>query len=198
MISEKLRHYIDQLSFADLQLDEKRRNILGELTSYVHETTNPQLVFICTHNSRRSHLTQVWAQTAATYFGIEVRTFSGGTEVTAFHPNAVSALERAGFEIEKGEDENPIYRVHYSHQENPLECYSKKFDDEPNPKKNFAAIMTCSEADAACPVVFGASTRIRLTYEDPKVSDGTPVQDQTYDERCKQIARELFYAFSQV
>ena len=190
---KKLEQYISSL---DSSIDQSRKPILQQLAAYVEETDQPKLNFICTHNSRRSHLSQIWAQVFAHYFGIEVATFSGGTETTAFHPNAVEALRRAGLEISGDERDNPRYNVSFSDRAESLVCFSKTFDDEFNPTNDFAAIMTCSEADSGCPFVPGASARIKLFYEDPKEADETPAEAKTYDERCTQIAREMRYVFS--
>lgn len=193
-----LHQYLKNLQLAIDQIPTQRRKLLNSVVDYVRSNEHPKLNFICTHNSRRSHLGQVWAQTAATYHGIALTSYSGGTETTAFHPNAIAALHRAGFEIRKGEGENPRYEVRFSEEADPMVCFSKKYNDEANPTKNFAAIMTCAEADSECPFVPGASSRIKLLYEDPKVADGTAEQDRKYDERCKQIATEMFYVFSQL
>jgi arsenate reductase len=158
-----------------------------------------RLVFICTHNSRRSQMAQLWAAAAAAYHRIgDVQTYSGGTEVTAFNPRAVAAVERAGFAVENPGGDNPHYRLAYADGGPVITCFSKQFDDSPNPAAHFAAVMTCSDADAACPFVPGAETRVRLTYEDPKVADGLPEQDMVYDQRCMQIATEMLYLFSHV
>lgn len=142
-------------------------------------------------------MAQLWAATAAAHFGVEpVCTYSGGTEATAFNPRAVAALKRAGFEIQNPGGDNPRYRVTYAAGGPVLECFSKTYDDALNPSDGFAAIMTCSEADEACPVVHGAALRSRLRYEDPKVADGTPGEAAVYDERCLQIAGEMLYLFS--
>jgi arsenate reductase len=127
-----------------------------------------------------------------------VETFSGGTEATAFNPRAVAALRRAGFSIQQGFGGNPIYKVGPMLGDYAWECFSKKFDDQANPQSNFMAIMTCSEADKACPLVPGADFRAGLTYLDPKLSDGTAAEAQTYDERCMQIGAEMYYLFSKV
>jgi arsenate reductase len=182
----------------------ERKNILGELTRYVQyrreSNQEVNLNFICTHNSRRSHIAQLWAQTAAFYFGVDgVKCFSGGTEATAFNSRAVKAMKEAGFEIaqiEKGD--NPLYEVHYSDLAPLVIAFSKKYDDEANPKSDFAAIMTCSHADENCPLVLGASARIAITYDDPKDFDGTPQEDSKYKERVLQIGREMLYAFSRI
>lgn len=154
-----------------------------------------------THNSRRSHLAQIWAQAAALHYrvpGVEV--YSGGTEATAFNPRAVAALRRAGFDIQASADgngSNPRYLVRFGGRSEPLECFSKIYSQPPNPQADFCAVMTCSEADRNCPLVAGATVRIALPYDDPKAFDGNPQESAAYDERCRQIAREMLYVFSQ-
>lgn len=158
------------------------------------------LVFICTHNSRRSHMSQLWANAAAEYYGIKgVENFSGGLEVTAFNERSVKALSKAGFQItKKTESSNPNYEVIYAKDAPAIKAFSKKYMDAPNPSANFAAIMTCSHADKNCPIVQGASIKIAIPYEDPKDADGKPNETDIYNERCKQIATEILYAFSLV
>lgn len=190
-----------QLEFS--QISEARIAVLERLAAYIRkqkEAAIPvSLNFICTHNSRRSHLSQIAAATALAYYGIgEVRTFSGGTETTAFHPNAVATLRRAGFQILNPGGINPVYKVRFSSSVEEMECFSKVFDHPINPKRDFAAIMTCSDADAHCPFLSGASFRLSLTYEDPKVSDGTSGESEVYDARLRQISRELLFACSKV
>jgi arsenate reductase len=158
-----------------------------------------RMTFICTHNSRRSHMSQLWAQTAAHVYGVPgVVTFSGGTEATAFNPRAVAAVRRAGFEVVDGGGDNPVYTVRFADQGPMMECFSKVYDQAPNPSEGFVAVMTCSAADAACPIVFGAEARISIPYEDPKAFDDTEREAAMYDERCRQIAREMLYVFSLV
>lgn len=194
-MNTKLEKYIAGLQAEQSLIPQERINLLNQLIDYVKKSQNPQLHFICTHNSRRSHLSQIWAQTMADYTNTKVQTFSGGTEATAFHPNAVAAIERAGFEVKNPGGSNPKYEIYHTEGTVPMVCYSKRFDEEPNPTQSFAAIMTCSEADAECPVVFGSDVKIKLFYEDPKKGDGTPMESTLYDERCRQIARELFFVF---
>ncbi len=185
-------------------IPDERKNQLEEIAAYVKEKTdankNVPLTYICTHNSRRSHMSQVWAQTAAYYYQIpNVQCYSGGTEATAFNPRAVKALKKAGFNIEKtGDEANPLYLISYSKEAKPLKCFSKRFEDDFNPQTHFAAIMTCSDADEACPFVPGAEVRFSIPYDDPKVADDTPEEETRYDEKCRQIATEMFYLFSKV
>ncbi len=182
----------------------ERKETLKELTQFVQSKITgggkAYLNFICTHNSRRSHLSQIWAQAAAYYYGVPgVECFSGGTEATAFNPRAVKAMQDAGFNISITKDgNNPVYEVRFALEANPIIAFSKKYDDPFNHNKDFAAIMTCSHADENCPLVLGASGRIALTYDDPKEFDGTPLEAAKYSERVHQIGREILYAFSQV
>jgi hypothetical protein len=186
------------------RISEERREKLHSLARFVAVRSRSgqvaELTFICTHNSRRSHMAQLWAQAAAHSFGVErIATYSGGTEATAFNPRAVAAIERAGFAVEvSSEGDNPVYGVKYFDDMKPMQCFSKIYDQPPNPREGFAAVMTCSAADAACPIVSGADQRIAIPFEDPKAFDGTEREATKYDERCRQIAREMLYTFSRV
>lgn len=181
----------------------ERKELLQKIAKYIQDKKNAnleiKLVYICTHNSRRSHFGQIWSAVASTYYQIEkVQTFSGGTEATAFHPNAIQALKSQGFEIEqKSHSNNPIYQVNFGENEF-TNCFSKVYEQEENPKTHFAAIMTCSDAEENCPFIPGAEIRISTTYDDPKAFDGTEIQDAKYMERSKQIALETLYLFSLV
>ena len=159
-----------------------------------------RLNFICTHNSRRSHLSQVWAQTMATFFDIKnVFCYSGGTEATALFPMVAETLKNQGFQIQKlSETNNPVYAIKYAENEHPVIGFSKSYEDPFNPTSQFAAIMTCSQADGGCPFIAGAEKRIPITFEDPKAFDNTPQQAEKYTERSLQIATELCYVFSQI
>jgi arsenate reductase (thioredoxin) len=199
-----LKSYIEQGIKDFDKIPAERKERLQQISTYVKAKlkadNKASLIFICTHNSRRSHMGQLWAYAAANYYGIKgLQSFSGGTEATAFHPNAIKAMSKAGFTITKVEEgTNPRYEVKYAVDEPAATLFSKKYMDAPNPTTNFAAIMTCTQADEACPIVQGAAARIAIPYEDPKKADGKPNQDEVYDERCKQIATEILYVFSLV
>lgn len=197
-----LLSYVQEKALDFSKVPRDRIKVLESLSSYVRESEAEQinLIFICTHNSRRSHLSQIWAQVAAAYHKLDhINTFSGGTEATAFNERAVAAMQRAGLEISTSDvSDNPHYRVSFSKGGNSLEAFSKTYDNPANAQENFAAIMTCSHAEEACPFVPGAKARISLHYDDPKDFDGTELEDQKYDERTEQIAREMFYVMSKV
>ena len=185
-------------------LSEERKNILDLLVVFIQEKKTAQalvkLHFICTHNSRRSHFSQIWAQAMAAYHKVpHVLCYSGGTEATALYPMVIKTLVAQGFDIYPvAEGKNPIYAIHYSERSLPLIGFSKKIDHPLNPSKDFAAIMTCDAADQGCPFIAGAEKRIGLTFKDPKISDGSPQQERVYRERSIQIATELKYVFSRI
>jgi len=188
-------------------IDSARQTELNALADWVEAqlSKNGQvdLTFICTHNSRRSHLAQVWAQVAADMAGIEgVRTFSGGTEATACNPRTVAAMKRAGFEVTPSDTlhgaTNPTYDVSAGPALATMRCFSKVYGHEVNPGDGFGAVMTCSSADQGCPVVYGSAARFSTPYIDPKVSDGTAEEDSTYDARLRQIGSEMLYVMGRV
>jgi arsenate reductase len=182
-------------------ISDERKSALKKLADYISQQLAAQkkvnLIYICTHNSRRSHFGQIAAAVASVYYQIpDVITFSGGTEATTFNINAINALRKIGFNIlQKDDSINPVYEVRFSDDQFSL-CFSKRFDDAQNPDSNFAAIMTCSDADENCPFIPGADIRIKTTYEDPKSSDGTGMENKIYTERFAEILRDNLYTFS--
>lgn len=200
----KIETYIESLRKDFNKIPRERKVLLEKISQYIAKKQvqgkEINLVYICTHNSRRSHYGQVWAKVASAYYGFKnVNTFSGGTEATAFNINAINALKRVGFDIKPiNVEKNSTYHVLFAEQEKPIICYSKVYDDPKNPQADFAAIMTCSDAEENCPFIPGVELRIGTTYDDPKAFDGTPQQDEKYDERCRQIALETLYVFSKV
>jgi arsenate reductase len=185
-------------------ISEVRKEILKPLIDYIQNKVelnqDIRLNFICTHNSRRSHLSQIWAQTMACKFGISrVYCFSGGTEATAMFPKVVEILVNQGFQIQKlSHESNPVYAVKYDENQDAIICFSKKYSDDFNPKNHFAAILTCNNADEDCPIVFGAEERFSIKYNDPKVFDGTELMNEKYAERSLEIASEMYFVFSQI
>jgi len=202
MIYTDIKKAIDSLDIE--KISDARKSVLQPLIDYIQNKKNEQkdirLNFICTHNSRRSHLSQIWAQVMAHHFNIkQVFCYSGGTEATAMFPMVAETLIHTGFNIKPlSEGNNPVYAVKYSENAHPVICFSKTYDDTFNPQSEFAAIMTCSNADVGCPFIVGAEKRIPITFEDPKAFDNTPQQKEKYHERSIQIATELYFVFSQI
>jgi hypothetical protein len=203
-VLEPVRPYIEKLTDEFDQIPADRQNELNKVALFIRtkiQAGEPaQLTFICTHNSRRSHLAQIWTQTAAAYYDVEgVKAFSGGTEATAMNIRTIDALRRVGFSLtETTGGSNPVYLVKFSDTKPEIRGYSKVYSAEGNPKDNYAALMTCSQADKSCPLVKGSIFRVAIPYDDPKAADGTPEEAARYDERTQQIGREMFYMISQV
>jgi len=199
-----IKNYLDDLKSSVEEIDEGRKELLKPISDYIKSKLQAdervQLNFICTHNSRRSHLCQIWAKTVAYYYGcFQIDTFSGGTEATAFYPSGIAALRKVGFEIliEK-EGDNPLYRIDYGAGLEDTFAFSKKYDDVANPKTDFAAVMTCDHASENCPVVFGVEQRFNLWYDDPKTYDGTEKEVWGYENRSRQIATEMLWLLGEV
>ncbi|TVR77403.1 MAG: protein-tyrosine-phosphatase [Saprospirales bacterium] len=198
----KINHTLELLNTNSI--GDERKEVLKLLIGFIHKKVkkgeNIRLNFICTHNSRRSHLSQVWAQTLAQYYDIpKVTCYSGGTESTALFPAAAEALTDAGFQVLKLSDgDNPIYSIKFSPNAHPVIGFSKTFDHPFNPESDYAAVMTCAQADEGCPFIPGADLRVPLTYEDPKKYDNHPEKEARYKERSLQIATEMKYIFSQI
>lgn len=191
-------------SFRAGDIPEDRLAVLRPLASFIKEKKEAnqtiRLNFICTHNSRRSHLSQIWAQTMAFYFGVkDIFCYSGGTEATAMFPKVAETLASQGFQVQKiSAGDNPVYAVKYDQDAMPVICFSKTYDNEFNPRNHFAAVMTCNQADEGCPIVFGAETRFPIRYDDPKAFDGTDLQAEKYAERSMEIAREMWWVFQSI
>lgn len=191
-------------SISLIEVSKERKEVLNPLVDYIQNKVNSnqdiRLNFICTHNSRRSHLSQIWAQTMAFQFNVDkVFCYSGGTEATAMFPKVAETLINQGFQIQKlSQESNPIYAVKYDVNQAPISCFSKVYSDDFNPKSNFGAIMTCTNADEGCPIVFGAEARFPIKYNDPKAFDGTELMDEKYAERSLEIASEMYYVFSKI
>ena len=200
MIFQSISDLIKQLPVPAQDRLEVLQPLVDYLKQKVAKRELIRLNFICTHNSRRSHLGQVWAQALAKHYHVsKVITYSGGTEATALYPKVAETLSDQGYLVKQlGEGKNPVYSIKYADNQHPVIGFSKTFDDDFNPKGLFAAIMTCSQADEGCPFVPGTEKRIAITYEDPKVSDGTDQQDAVYAERSLQIASEMNWVMRQV
>jgi len=191
-------------SFSSQSISEERKEVLLSLVDYIQEKVNSgesiRLNFICTHNSRRSHLSQIWAQAMAYHVGLKnVSCYSGGTEATAIFTKVLETITMQGFQVLKlSENNNPVVAVKFAANENPIICFSKTYDDPFNPSTQFGAVMTCNNADVGCPIVLGAEARFPIKYDDPKAYDGTPLQTEKYAERSLDIAREMRWVFSQI
>ena len=181
-------------------ISEDRKKNLVRLAEFIQSEKNEnriaKLIYICIHNSRRSHFGQVAGLTAASFFNHKVETFSGGTIATKFNQNAINALNHFGYGVsQRTNTENPTIII--THGENIQSIhFSKAFDDAMNPSQNFAAIMTCSEAEENCPFIPNAKVKIATPYLDPSSSDGTGNESKVYSDKFKEILLDNLFVFS--
>lgn len=202
---ENIRSLCKELEGEFDQITDERKLLLLDLRAFFERKFKvnqlAKAIVICTHNSRRSHLGQLWLSVATAYYNLpKIETFSGGTEATAFNPRAVKAAQKAGFEIESStlDSTNPNYQIRWNKDMSPYVAFSKKYDAAPNPTEDFAAIMVCTSADEGCPLVAGASFRIALPFDDPKAFDDTDLEAAKYMERLRQIGREILWVMSEI
>lgn len=186
-------------------ITENRKKELESLALAIEESFNKfgkaEITVICTHNSRRSQLGQLWIKTAAIHYGIKnIYTFSGGTEATSFNYRMVNAVKAYGFNVKQlDENANPKYHISLGEEDVSMDIlYSKVYSENYNPQSNYIAIMVCSQADEGCPFVAGAYKRISLPYLDPKEFDDTELESIKYLEKVKEIGREMLYTVSKI
>lgn len=199
---KKIQQVIQLIDFSSIP--KERIDILEHMVHVLQrQKSNGERLsfnFICTHNSRRSQFGQVWAEVAASFYGISITAFSGGVEITSCDFRTIQSLKRFGFHVAKSEErsENPVFFVQWATESKAIRLFSKLYNHPLNPQLNFVALMMCNEADENCPVVLGAQERIALLYEDPKLYDDSPLEHAAYDQRSFQIATEMFYVFSKI
>lgn len=205
ILKEKVNNLCQELEnefdLIPLERKEKLLSMSNYIQGKIDAKESPKLIVICTHNSRRSHIGQMWLSVARDYYHLPaLQAFSGGTEATAFNIRAVKAFQKVGFDIstEDENETNPVYKVRWATKMPAYEAFSKKYETAPNPNEKFAAIMVCSQADEGCPFVLGCDFRLSLPYDDPKAFDDTELEASKYDERLRQIGREILFAVSQI
>ena len=190
-------------AFDKITLSEDRQKLLVKISEGISKEYKKNgvvnLNFICTHNSRRSQLGQVWAFFAANHFNLNINSFSGGTEVTAFFRNTVKTLQKVGFtfDLENFSHQNPKYLISFEGTSKSILGFSKRYDHLEN-KNPFIAITTCNNADTNCPFIPEAIYRFHLPFVDPKSTDGTELQNEAYLKTSEQIAAEIFFIFNEV
>lgn len=203
-MNPKLHKHIQTLESEFSMIEPQRKKELSELSTIIQSSLEnrqeAKLVFVCTHNSRRSQLSEIWFRTAVAFYGLSsLYSFSGGTESTAFNHRMVDALRQFGFELEKlTESDNPLYQLKLAGKDAGPKMYSKKYTDSHNPQEGFIAVMVCSDADKNCPLVEGADARFSLPYLDPKSADNTALEQETYMAKVREIGREILYMVSLV
>ena len=182
----------------EMKVSNKRAIVLNEIVNYINkkrsENKISKLNFICTHNSRRSQFCQFWATFFSNYYNIRCEAYSGGTVETEVYKSVVNNIRDYGFNISFKECNNPIYSIKFKNV-NLGNYFSKFYYDFKNPKNEFAAIMTCSDAEKTCPFVEGSEIKFYLPYEDPKKYDKSKSEKNDYKKTSEKIASEMNFLF---
>lgn len=202
-MNQTLNTYLESLQFHSIS--ESRIKILDSiadsLLSLQVNNKKTTLLFVCTHNSRRSQFSQLWAEYFARHFQLtHLDIQSCGTEVTACNFRVIYTLRNLGFQITNPGGSNPQLSVKYSDLARPITLYSKSIESciASSESGQIIAMMTCDHADQNCPIIPKVKSRIQLLYVDPKVTDDTPQESERYQERCRQIGEEIHYLFSKL
>jgi len=169
--------------------EKDKKNLLDDIISKIQKSlkiTN-NIVFLCTHNSRRSQLCQVWGIILSKIYNIDLKFNSAGTEKTEVNKNILYCFSHIGLEV-KG---NKII-----YEDLSISLHSKLLDEiQPN---KFISIMTCSDAEKSCPSDSRSIKNISMTYQDPKVFDYKEKEKDEYLKTSKLIAKELNYVLKKL
>lgn len=189
MLTETLDDYISE-TIDNFSLSPGRVDMLEKIATTLFKIKSTQdelnVVFVCTHNSRRSHMAQVMFAAMVEHLEIDhTNSFSAGTEATEVHPLTISSLQEVGFDVVKKDSTHKLTSGDMS-----LDLFSKKYD-HPSIKSPFVAIMVCDEADNSCPTLPQAVKRFSLPYKDPKSADGTEVEQKVYATTLYKIGEEM-------
>jgi hypothetical protein len=196
-----MKNLINHLLKTRLEISEQRKSELAEIAKTIGESVENEtvsLIFVCTHNSRRSVFAEVWASVFIEHFNLSLQAYSGGTEVTAVHQNTLDCLASLGFDLTYDSSAtNPTIDIRVSETKS-FTTFSKVYNDEFNAQSHFFALMMCQHAAEHCPFIPNALGRINLPYKDPKAFDFTPLKQQKYQETALLIGSEFAYLFEQI
>lgn len=185
-------------------ISEERKALLNSVVEYIVNNAQASkvshLVFVCTHNSRRSQMAQFWAHYLSDHYGLRINAYSGGTEVTALAPQAAKVIEELGinYTVDHKSSSNPTYQFKMDPGNKDIELYSKLFTEITESLTAFASLMCCAQAEESCPFVPGTELRISLNYQDPKRADGTANEAAAYHNCLILIGSEINYILSEV
>ncbi len=178
---DRLSEYVKELEkfsledFQKVRVKKIAKTLKNEIKSY------NSIVFVCTHNSRRSQFCQVWSQILSDIYKLNLSFQSAGVIKTEVYVEVIRSLQRAGVDI----DETGTILINNKQ----VSLFSKSLD-EIN-LKAFISMMTCSDAEKSCPTDPRSKKNISLFYPDPKRFDGTKDEIKEYDFTCKSIAAEI-------
>jgi arsenate reductase (thioredoxin) len=134
--------------------------------------TKTRVLFLCTHNSARSQMTEGLLRHLARD---RFEAYSAGTEATFVRPEAIAAMAELGIDI-SGQESETLDR----YLDEPFDC----------------VVTVCDDPNEACPVFPGAKTRLHWSFRDPSRATGSgderlEVFRRVRDEIRERIEREL-------
>ena len=109
----------------------------------------PTVLFVCTHNSARSHMAEGWLRSR---FGSRYIAASAGTQPGCVHPLAIAVMEEVGIDIS-------------SHQ-------SKHVDTLVSTAPEYV-VTVCDSAQQQCPTFPATVRTIHQSFPDPSRASGT-------------------------
>ena len=110
----------------------------------------PKVLFLCTHNSARSHMAEAFLRK---YAGDRFEVYSAGMHPTELHPLMKKVMKEMGFDMR-------------GHEVKRLKQYLGT--------THFGYIITvCARAESECPVFPGVSIRIYWPFYAPSEFEGT-------------------------
>ena len=110
-----------------------------------------KVLFICTHNSARSQMSEAYLRKLA---GDRFEVESGGFEPTTINPLAVEAMKEEDIDI-SGNKTNSVFELY---KEGRLYDY---------------VITVCDDSENLCPIFPGITRRLHWAFEDPVSFMGT-------------------------
>lgn len=191
-INTDIKNFILQLKKNKIKPERSKR--LDQIAKNIIKNNYPSILFVCTHNSRRSQFAEIWGNTINFIYNKKIKIISAGTKKKAFNDRAINTIKEIGFDVKKIKNK---CHIKFSENYKSIVMFSKTINEIDN-NTPLISIMTCSDADKNCPVVPNALNRFLLSYEDPRLSDNSKIEKTKYLEACKTIGTEILYLFSKI
>ena len=113
------------------------------------QTERRRVLFICTHNSARSHMAEGFL---GARYGDRYEAFSAGTKPSQVNPLAISVMAEAGIDIS-------------GHRSKGVEKFlGQEFD---------YVVTVCDHANETCPFFPGGKNRLHRGFKDPSAQQGS-------------------------
>ena len=170
--------------------NQKRKKRLDNIASVINENLNKtrSIVFLCTHNSRRSQICEVWGKVFAEIYRKKININSAGAFKTVVHSQVYESIVKCGLVVDNKKE------IFFDKKKFKLN--SKTIDSLT--MKNFIAVMTCSNAEKSCPNDPRSIRNIKMFFNDPRIYDETDKMSREYLNTTIYIAEELNYIFKNI